>query len=103
MAEARSSFLGFDTGAAAHKTTPPNSCQFSLSYDQGKTFAVIASIIGGCPTAEAYTIPIPKDVPAGTKALFAWTWQNLGTPSAPLPPGATPYNLFQQWETARST
>ena len=60
------------------------SCQFSLSYDQGKTFAVIASIIGGCPIAEAYTIPIPADVPAGTKALFAWTWQNLSKEASTL-------------------
>ncbi|KAL8279132.1 hypothetical protein RQP46_008388 [Phenoliferia psychrophenolica] len=72
--EAGSDFSVNMSGTATHGG---GSCQFSLSYDQGKTFAVIASIIGGCPTAEAYAIPIPKDVPAGTKALFAWTWQNL--------------------------
>ncbi|KAL8279131.1 hypothetical protein RQP46_008387 [Phenoliferia psychrophenolica] len=72
--EAGTNFQVNMTGSATHGG---GSCQFALSYDQGKTFAVIASVIGGCPLAEAYTIPVPKDVPAGTKALFAWTWQNL--------------------------
>ncbi|SCV68342.1 BQ2448_463 [Microbotryum intermedium] len=52
------------------------SCQFSVSYDQGKTFAVIASIIGGCPIGLKFTIPIPN-LPSAKKATFAWTWFNL--------------------------
>lgn len=51
------------------------SCQFSVSYDQGVTFAVLTSIIGGCPLSSTYTIPIPQ-LPSAAKALFAWTWYN---------------------------
>lgn len=52
------------------------SCQFAVSYDQGKNFAVIASVMGGCPIDLAYDIPIPSTLPAGKKALFAWSWFN---------------------------
>ncbi|OJD15030.1 hypothetical protein AJ78_04685 [Emergomyces pasteurianus Ep9510] len=51
------------------------SCQISLSYDQGKTFRVIESIVGGCPIAKQYSFKIPSSAPAG-EALFAWTWFN---------------------------
>lgn len=57
------------------------SCQASLSYDGGKTFTVIKSIIGNCPaTIEPtdYDVTVPADAPSGS-ALFAWTWfNNLG-------------------------
>ncbi|KAK4046384.1 hypothetical protein OIV83_006107 [Microbotryomycetes sp. JL201] len=53
------------------------SCQFSISYDQGKTFAVIASIIGGCPIGLQFGVPIPSGLPSANKALFSWTWFNL--------------------------
>lgn len=53
------------------------SCQFSVSFDQGKTFAVIASIIDGCPVGLHFDIPIPANLPAQKKATFAWTWHNL--------------------------
>ncbi|KAM0793788.1 hypothetical protein ACM66B_001205 [Microbotryomycetes sp. NB124-2] len=53
------------------------SCQFSVSYDQGKTFAVIASIIGGCPIGLQFSVPIPSSLPSAKKATFAWTWFNL--------------------------
>ncbi|KAK4057746.1 hypothetical protein OIO90_001394 [Microbotryomycetes sp. JL221] len=53
------------------------SCQFSVSYDQGKTFAVIASIIGGCPIGLNFNVPIPANLPSADKATFAWTWFNL--------------------------
>ncbi|KAM3082480.1 hypothetical protein ACMFMF_002141 [Clarireedia jacksonii] len=54
------------------------SCQVALSYDSGKTFHVIHSYIGSCPTAVSSSadFTIPADAPAG-EALFAWTWQNL--------------------------
>ncbi|EDN05824.1 endoglucanase [Histoplasma capsulatum] len=51
------------------------SCQISLSYDQGKTFKVIESIIGGCPLAMQYSFKIPSSAPSG-EALLAWTWFN---------------------------
>ncbi|PNS15714.1 hypothetical protein CAC42_4166 [Sphaceloma murrayae] len=51
------------------------SCQIALSYDQGKTFKVIKSIIGGCPYKKSYSFTIPSYAPDGT-AVLAWTWQN---------------------------
>jgi hypothetical protein len=51
------------------------SCQVSLSYDGGKTFTVIQSIIGGCPLADSYPFTIPSDAPEG-EAIWAWTWNN---------------------------
>ncbi|GAA5860369.1 hypothetical protein JCM8547_003479 [Rhodosporidiobolus lusitaniae] len=53
------------------------SCQFSVSYDQGETFAVIHSVIGSCPLSSTYSVPIPSNLPSATSATFAWTWQNL--------------------------
>ena len=51
------------------------SCQLSLSYDNGATFQVIQSMIGGCPLTTKYDFTIPSDAPIGT-ALLAWTWQD---------------------------
>lgn len=52
------------------------SCQISLSYDNGATFKVIKSIIGGCPLVSSYEYTVPATTPPGN-ALLAWTWQNL--------------------------
>jgi hypothetical protein len=52
------------------------SCQMSLSYDNGATFRVIKSMIGGCPLTKTYVFTIPTYAPTGN-ALLAWTWQNL--------------------------
>ncbi|KAK2735827.1 hypothetical protein FQN57_001104 [Myotisia sp. PD_48] len=52
------------------------SCQLSLSYDNGSTFKVIKSIMGGCPLAYNYSFSVPSSVPSG-KAIFAWSWFNL--------------------------
>ncbi|QSZ30312.1 hypothetical protein DSL72_004834 [Monilinia vaccinii-corymbosi] len=54
------------------------SCQVALSYDSGKSFRVIHSYIGSCPTAvdASADFTVPSDAPAGA-AIFAWTWQNL--------------------------
>ncbi|BGO98980.1 endoglucanase [Rhodotorula toruloides] len=52
------------------------SCQFSISYDQGKTFAVIHSIIGACPLSSSYSVPVPAGLPSADSATFAWTWFN---------------------------
>ena len=59
-------------GSATHGG---GSCQLSLSYDNGATFRVIQSMIGGCPLTSTYDFTIPSYAPAGS-ALFAWTWQN---------------------------
>ncbi|KAL1297554.1 hypothetical protein AAFC00_006122 [Neodothiora populina] len=60
-------------GSAVHGG---GSCQLSLSYDNGATFRVIQSMIGGCPLVDKYDFTLPSYVPNG-QALFAWTWQNL--------------------------
>ncbi|EON64769.1 hypothetical protein W97_04002 [Coniosporium apollinis CBS 100218] len=51
------------------------SCQLALSYDNGATFKVIKSMIGGCPKQQSYNFTVPYSAPDGT-ALFAWTWFN---------------------------
>lgn len=54
------------------------SCQFSLSYDKGKTFKVLHSYIGSCPLDNgdsSFDFKVPADAPNG-EALFAWTWFN---------------------------
>ena len=53
------------------------SCQASLSYDGGKTFTVIGSVVGGCPgvTSSNFDFTVPSDAPSGA-ALFTWTWFN---------------------------
>ncbi|KAH6692461.1 hypothetical protein F5X68DRAFT_58647 [Plectosphaerella plurivora] len=55
------------------------SCQASLSFDGGKTFKVIHSWIGNCPSANgetSYNFALPSDTPSADKALFAWSWFN---------------------------
>lgn len=59
-------------GSATHDG---GSCQISLSYDKGKTFRVIHSIIGGCPLSKSYKFKVPSDAQSG-EALLAWTWFN---------------------------
>lgn len=60
-------------GSATHNG---GSCQISMSYDNGATFRVIKSIIGGCPLVSSYDFTVPSTAPSGN-ALLAWTWQNL--------------------------
>ncbi|KAL4891403.1 hypothetical protein BDV59DRAFT_203580 [Aspergillus ambiguus] len=61
------------SGSATHGG---GSCQLSLSYDNGETFKVIKSMVGGCPLQSEYDFSMPSDVANG-KALFAWSWFNL--------------------------
>ncbi|KLJ05434.1 DNA-directed RNA polymerase [Blastomyces silverae] len=61
------------TGSAAHGG---GSCQLALSYDNGATWKVIKSMMGGCPLTTSYSFQIPTDAPSGD-ALFAWSWFNL--------------------------
>lgn len=62
------------SGSAVHGG---GSCQFSLSYDGGKTFGVIHQIIGGCPTEnQKFDVPVPAGLPSSQNAIFAWTWFN---------------------------
>ncbi|KAJ5760379.1 hypothetical protein N7520_007535 [Penicillium odoratum] len=59
-------------GSATHSG---GSCQLALTYDQGKSFKVIESMLGDCPIAKKYDFQIPSDAPNG-EALLAWTWFN---------------------------
>ncbi|OGM49722.1 endoglucanase [Aspergillus bombycis] len=52
------------------------SCQISLSYDNGETFRVIESYMGGCPLKLEWDFEIPSFAPSG-QALFAWSWFNI--------------------------
>lgn len=64
-------------GSAVHGG---GSCQALLSYDGGKSFKVLNTIIGNCPIAGSgnFDFDVPSDAPAGS-AVFAWTWfNNLG-------------------------
>ncbi|EGE03336.1 endoglucanase [Trichophyton equinum CBS 127.97] len=61
------------TGTATHGG---GSCQVSLSLDNGTSFRVIKSIMGGCPLTDTYNFTIPRDTPSG-RAMLAWTWFNL--------------------------
>jgi hypothetical protein len=62
------------SGTAFHNG---GSCQLSLSYNNGATFRVIKSFIGGCPSGPNAVLDytMPSFVPAG-KAYLAWTWEN---------------------------
>lgn len=62
------------TGNTPHKG---GSCQASVSFDQGRTFKVVASYIGNCPVLgdSSYQFTLPSDTPAG-QMLFAWSWFN---------------------------
>ena len=66
----------YNMSLAGSATHGGGSCQLSLSYDNGATFRVIKSMIGGCPLASTYDFTIPSYAPSGN-ALLAWTWQNL--------------------------
>jgi hypothetical protein len=59
-------------GSATHSG---GSCQLALTYDRGKTFKVIESMLGECPISKKYEFAIPSDAPTG-EALLAWTWFN---------------------------
>lgn len=61
-------------GGAAHGG---GSCQISLSTDGAKTFKVIQSIIGNCPTNGEgnFDFTVPSDAPTGD-AVLAWSWNN---------------------------
>ncbi|KAJ2721166.1 hypothetical protein GGI07_004148 [Coemansia sp. Benny D115] len=61
-------------------------CQFSLSYDGGKTFVVVHDVLRHCfyngPSSVnqvevlSYTFTLPQGLPSSDKAVFAWSWVN---------------------------
>ncbi|KAG0202755.1 hypothetical protein BGX28_004798, partial [Mortierella sp. GBA30] len=56
-------------------------CQWALSYDDGKTWVVLKTMIRDClknvSGGQAYSVPvtIPASAPSG-KATFQWIWNN---------------------------
>ncbi|GAA5852072.1 hypothetical protein JCM5353_003010, partial [Sporobolomyces roseus] len=65
--------IEFAPNGATHEG---GSCQFSVSYDQGKTFAVIYSVEGGCPLKPKYKFPVPANLPSASSATLSWSWFN---------------------------
>ncbi|ORX91443.1 hypothetical protein K493DRAFT_304060 [Basidiobolus meristosporus CBS 931.73] len=52
-------------------------CQFALSYDGGRTFVVIQTVLDTCLlNRNQFSVPLPVDTPSGTRVIFAWTWIN---------------------------
>ncbi|KAJ1718636.1 hypothetical protein LPJ61_006535, partial [Coemansia biformis] len=61
-------------------------CQFSMSYDGGKTFVVIHEELEHCffngpstsnqPQVFQYTFNLPQALPASNSAIFSWSWVN---------------------------
>ncbi|KPI43705.1 uncharacterized protein AB675_6116 [Cyphellophora attinorum] len=67
----------YNISLAGGATHSGGSCQISLSYDNGATFKVIESIIGGCPLTPNYDFTIPEFAPSSSTALLSWSWFNL--------------------------
>ncbi|KAL7422423.1 hypothetical protein Q5752_003071 [Cryptotrichosporon argae] len=52
------------------------SCQLAMSYDDGATWNVILSLVGGCLVdGMTQEFTLPAEAPSGD-ALFAWNWFN---------------------------
>ncbi|KAJ1950729.1 hypothetical protein EC988_004279 [Linderina pennispora] len=61
-------------------------CEFSISYDGGKTFVVLKQVLKHCfyngpsnsdvPQVFNYSVDLPANLPGSNKAVFAWTWVN---------------------------
>ncbi|KAJ1785443.1 hypothetical protein LPJ59_006143, partial [Coemansia sp. RSA 2399] len=77
--------IKFNPNAAIHSG---GDMEFSISYDGGKTFAVVYQVLryaflngkpsGDTNTAQVldYTFTLPKELPNSDSAVFAWTWVN---------------------------
>jgi len=74
--------VSFQADGAAHNG---GHCQFSLSYDGGKTFVVIHDVLRNCFFSSpgsgnnadvlSYQVPLPAQLPSG-RAIFSWSWVN---------------------------
>jgi len=54
-------------------------CQYALSYDDGKTFAVIKTDTQCLIGSSSASVSIPADAPPSDHVVFGWTWlNNLG-------------------------
>ncbi|GJJ69584.1 hypothetical protein EMPS_01931 [Entomortierella parvispora] len=70
-----------NTGYSVGASHGGGHCQWALSYDDGKTWVVIKTMIRDCLKGvnggDSYSVPvqIPKDAPSG-KVTFQWIWNN---------------------------
>ncbi|KAJ1971899.1 hypothetical protein H4R34_005591 [Dimargaris verticillata] len=65
--------VAFQDGA----THNGGNCEFSLSYDDGKTFVSIKTIMDNCfLEGLTFDVPIPENAPSGDMVVFAWSWVN---------------------------
>ncbi|KAJ2628359.1 hypothetical protein GGF44_004503, partial [Coemansia sp. RSA 1694] len=55
-------------------------CEFSLSYDGGKTFVVVYQVLSRCfgtdLNTRQYTFDLPAGLPGSNSAVFGWSWVN---------------------------
>ncbi|CAO3574976.1 unnamed protein product [Mortierella alpina] len=57
-------------------------CQWALSYDNGKTWVVIKTVIRDClrgvrgGASYSVNVQIPKNAPSGDRVIFQWLWNN---------------------------
>lgn len=53
-------------------------CQWSISYDGGKTFLALKTVLNNCFTGTGLSIPVPfpRGLPRCEHCVFAWTWVN---------------------------
>ncbi|KAJ2336742.1 hypothetical protein GGI00_000661 [Coemansia sp. RSA 2681] len=69
--------VAFAPGGAPHGG---GHCEFSLSYDGGRTFVVVYQVLGRCFGADQgtrqYSFSLPAGLPSSDSAVFAWTWVN---------------------------
>ncbi|KAG5459138.1 MAG: hypothetical protein BJ554DRAFT_497, partial [Olpidium bornovanus] len=64
------------TGGAPHGG---GHCQFAVSYDGGRSFGVLKTLVRNCMAGgEGLTpaVALPADLPACSSCVFAWTWIN---------------------------
>ncbi|KAG0324553.1 hypothetical protein BGZ99_001688 [Dissophora globulifera] len=58
-------------------------CEFSLSYDQGKTFGVFARYHGSCPDMfYDWPVKLPENLPSCESCILGWSWINAAATQA---------------------
>lgn len=53
------------------------SCEFSISYDNERTFLVLYRVIRNCMlSGMSFSVPLPKSTPSCDSCVFSWSWSN---------------------------
>ncbi|KAI8872310.1 hypothetical protein GQ42DRAFT_119576, partial [Ramicandelaber brevisporus] len=62
-------------GSATHQG---GHCQFSISYDGGRTFVVLQTVMSEClrGSGNSFMVTIPATAPPAESAVFSWSWIN---------------------------